>query len=95
MTLPGNSHPVSHPEDTACINQYRALVTGFIHLSPPSHLDLVLTQYSYSTVCVPSPKGILGVNEISTDRGPNTLVYDLDADKRPLSEEASDASKRL
>ena len=46
-------------------------------------------------VGVLSPKGILGENEISTDRGPNTLVYDLDADKRPLSEEASDAGNSV
>ena len=46
-------------------------------------------------VCVPSPKGFLGVNEISTDRGPNTLDYDLDADKRPLSDEASDAGNSV
>jgi len=46
-------------------------------------------------VCVPSPKGILGVDEISTDRGPNKLDHDLDADKRPLSEETSDAGNSV
>ena len=46
-------------------------------------------------VGVPSPKGILGVDEISTDRGPNKLDHDLDADKRPLSEEASDAGNSV
>ena len=45
--------------------------------------------------CVPSPKGTLGVNEISTDHGPNTIDYDLDADKRPPSEEASDAGNSI
>ena len=33
MTLPRNSHPESRPADTACINQYHALVTGVIHIS--------------------------------------------------------------
>ena len=46
-------------------------------------------------ICVPSPKGILGVNDISTDRGPNTIDYDLDADKRCLSEETSDAGNSI
>ena len=46
-------------------------------------------------ICVPSPKGILGNNEISMDRGPGMIDYDLDADKRPLSEEASDAGNTI
>ena len=46
-------------------------------------------------VCAPSPKGILGDNEISTDRGPNMIDYDLDAHKRAPEEEASDAGNSI
>ena len=46
-------------------------------------------------MCVPSPKGILGVDENSMDRGPNKLDHGRDADKRPLSEEASDAGNSI
>ena len=46
-------------------------------------------------ICVPSPKGILGVNEISMDHCPDMIDYDLDADKKSLSEEASDAGNSI
>ena len=40
-------------------------------------------------------KRYLGDNEISTDCGPSTIDYDLDANKRAPEEEASDAGNSI